>query len=87
MQENSGRYAVSGAIDGAIVELDIRTLYVKDLSFFGCSALKSDIFQNLIDCIEKGMIKPVVAHNFPLEESSREMLGMLKFFIQRGYLS
>lgn len=28
-----GRYAVSGAIGGAMVELDVRTLYLKDLSF------------------------------------------------------
>ena len=30
-----GRYAVSGAIAGPIVELDVRTLYLKDLRFFG----------------------------------------------------
>lgn len=30
-----GRYAVSGAIGGPIVELDIRTLSLKDLSFLG----------------------------------------------------
>jgi NADPH:quinone reductase-like Zn-dependent oxidoreductase len=30
-----GRYAVAGAIGGPLVELDIRTLYLKDLSFFG----------------------------------------------------
>jgi len=29
-----GRYAVSGAIGGVLVELDIRTVYLKDLSFF-----------------------------------------------------
>ena len=29
-----GRYAVSGAIGGALVELDVRTLYLKDLTFF-----------------------------------------------------
>ena len=66
----SGRYAVSGAIGGAIVELDIRTLYLKDLSFFGCTVLKSDIFQNLINYIERGKVKPIVAHEFPLEEIS-----------------
>jgi len=32
-----GRYAVSGAIAGPIVELDLRTLYLKDQRFLGCT--------------------------------------------------
>ena len=32
-----GRYAAAGAIAGPVVELDLRTLYLKDLSFFGCT--------------------------------------------------
>lgn len=64
----SGRYAVSGAIGGALVELDVRTLYLKDLSFFGCTTLEPEVFKNLVDCIEQGKIKPIVAQTFPLEE-------------------
>ncbi|MCZ4305962.1 alcohol dehydrogenase family protein [Zoogloeaceae bacterium G21618-S1] len=63
-----GRYAVSGAIAGPIVELDVRTLYLKDLSLFGCTVLGSDVFQGLIRWIEQGKIAPVVAHRFPLEQ-------------------
>ena len=63
-----GRYAVSGAIAGAFVELDLRTLYLKDLSFLGCTVLESNVFTNLIDHIESGNIKPIVAHTFPLED-------------------
>jgi len=63
-----GRYAVSGAIAGAFVELDLRTLYLKDLSFFGCTVLESNVFTKLIDHIESGNIKPIVAHTFPLED-------------------
>ena len=62
------RYAVAGAIGGASVELDIRTLYLKDLSFYGCTVLAPNIFQNLVDYISQGKIKPIVAHTFPLEE-------------------
>ena len=61
-----GRYAVSGAIAGPIVELDIRTLYLKDLSFFGCTELKPEVFGNLIKRIEKKEIKPLVAKVFTL---------------------
>ncbi|XQW86849.1 alcohol dehydrogenase family protein [Thalassotalea piscium] len=63
-----GRYAVSGAIGGALVELDIRTLYLKDLSFYGCTELEPEVFQNLIKCIEQQKIKPLVALTFPLKE-------------------
>jgi len=63
-----GRYAVSGAIAGPMVELDIRTLYLKDLSFFGCTVLEPQVFQNLINCIEQGKIVPLVAETFPLKE-------------------
>jgi NADPH:quinone reductase-like Zn-dependent oxidoreductase len=63
-----GRYAVSGAIAGPMVELDVRTLYLKDLSFFGCTVLEPEVFKNLIRRIEQGAISPTVAHTFPLEE-------------------
>ena len=63
-----GRYAVSGAIGGPLVELDVRTLYLKDLSFFGCTVLEPSVFGNLIHRIEQGHIKPLIAHTFPLEE-------------------
>lgn len=72
------RYAVSGAIGGALVELDIRTLYLKDLSFFGCTVLAPNIFQNLVNYIEQGKIKPIVAHTFPLEEISTAQDVFLK---------
>ena len=62
------RYAVSGAIGGALVELDIRTLYLKYLSFFGCTVLAPEVFQNLVNCIEQRKINPIVAQTFPLEE-------------------
>ena len=47
-----GRYAVAGAIGGPLVELDVRTLYLKDLSFFGCTVLEPEVFPNLIKRIE-----------------------------------
>ena len=63
-----GRYAVAGAIAGPLVELDVRTLYLKDLSLFGCTVLEPEVFNNLIKSIEQGAIKPVVARSFAIEE-------------------
>jgi len=62
-----GRYAVAGAIGGPIVELDVRTLYLKDLSFFGCTVLEPGVFSNLVSHIERGDVVPLVAASFPLE--------------------
>lgn len=63
-----GRYAVSGAIGGPMVELDVRTLYLKDLSFFGCTVLEPQVFGNLVKRIEAGEIKPLVADTYPLRD-------------------
>ena len=63
-----GRYAVAGAIAGPLVELDVRTLYLKDLSLFGCTVLEPEVFNNLIKLIEQGTIMPIVARSFALEE-------------------
>ncbi|WP_335340057.1 alcohol dehydrogenase family protein [Sedimenticola selenatireducens] len=63
-----GRYAVSGAIAGPFVELDVRTLYLKDLSLFGCTVLDEVVFPNLIKRIEAGEVSPVVAKTFSLTQ-------------------
>jgi NADPH:quinone reductase-like Zn-dependent oxidoreductase len=63
-----GRHAVAGAIGGPLVELDVRTLYLKDLSLFGCTVLGESVFTNLVRRIESGQIQPLVAQTFPLEQ-------------------
>lgn len=63
-----GRYAVAGAIGGPLVELDVRTLYLKDLSLFGCTVLEPRVFADLIGHIEAGRISPLVAETYPLEK-------------------
>ena len=73
-----GRYAVAGAIAGPIVELDVRTLYLKDLSLFGCTVLDPGVFANLIKRIESGAIKPLVAQTFALEEIREAQAQFLK---------
>ncbi len=77
-----GRYAVSGAIGGALVELDIRTLYLKDLSFFGCTVLEPQVFQNLVNCIEQGKVNPIIAKTFPLQDINAAQ----EVFLQKQYV-
>jgi NADPH:quinone reductase-like Zn-dependent oxidoreductase len=60
-----GRYAVAGAISGPIVDLDLRTLYLKDLRLIGCTVLEPEVFPNLVGYIERGEIRPVLAACYP----------------------
>jgi NADPH:quinone reductase-like Zn-dependent oxidoreductase len=63
-----GRYAVAGAISGPIVELDLRTLYLKDLQMHGCTVFEPMVFANLVGYIERCEIRPLVARIYPLSE-------------------
>ena len=66
--DRGGRYTCSGAIAGPIVDLDLRTLYLRDLTFTGSTVVPIDIFPNVITYIERGEIKPLLAATYPLEE-------------------
>lgn len=66
--ERGGRYACSGAIAGPIVELDLRTFYLNDLTFHGCTIFEPKVFPSLVKYIEANEIKPILAAQFPLEK-------------------
>ena len=66
--KRGGRYGVSGAISGPIVDLDLRTLYLKDLRLIGCTVLEHEVFGNLVSYIERGEIKPVIAATYDLSD-------------------
>lgn len=73
-----GGYAVAGAIAGPIVDLDLRTLYLKDLRLLGCTIPEAEVFPNLVRYIERGEIEPVVACTHPLSaivEAQRDFLS------------
>lgn len=61
-----GRYAVAGAIAGPIVDLDLRTLYLKDLRLLGCTVLEPEVFGHLVQYIEHSEIIPLLASVHPL---------------------
>lgn len=66
--ERGGRYTCSGAIAGPMVELDLRTFYLRDLTFTGSTVITPEVMPNLIRYIEAGEIKPVLAATYPLEQ-------------------
>ena len=66
-----GRYASAGAIAGPIVDLDLRTLYLKDLTLAGCTFQPDEVFENLIGYVERSEVRPVVSGTYPLSDIVR----------------
>lgn len=72
-----GRYAVAGAIAGPMAQIDLRTLYLKDLSLLGCTFQEDEVFANLVSYVEAGAIRPVVAQTYPLANIVRAQQDFL----------
>lgn len=66
-----GRYTSSGAIAGPVVSLDMRDMYLKDITLIGTTAWDEAVFPNLISYIEKGEIRPLLAKTFPLADIAK----------------
>ena len=65
---HGGRYTCSGAIAGPIVEFDLRTFYLRDLTFTGATVVPPGTFARLVGYIERGEVKPVLASVYPLQD-------------------
>ncbi len=76
--KRGGRYAAAGAIAGPLVELDVRTLYLKDLTLIGCTFQENVVFENLVRYIERGEIRPIVAKTFPLSDIRKAQVEFLE---------
>jgi NADPH:quinone reductase-like Zn-dependent oxidoreductase len=73
-----GRYVSSGAIAGAQVALDMRDLYLKDLSLLGCTAWVEAVFPSLVAYIERNEIRPLLAGTFALHDLARAQQAFLE---------
>ena len=80
--KRGGRYVTAGAIAGPLVELDVRTLYLKDLTLIGCTFQQDSVFENLVGYIERGEIRPLVAATFPL----RDITAAQQQFLDKGFV-
>ena len=63
-----GRYTCAGAIAGPIVKMDLRTFYLRDLTFTGATIVPPGVFADLVGYIERGEVKPLLAASWPLQE-------------------
>ena len=64
------------------VELDVRTLYLKDLALIGCTFQDRKVFENLIGYIERNEITPLVSKTYPL----KDIIAAQKDFVSKKYV-
>jgi len=72
-----GHLAVAGAIAGPIVRLDLRDLYLKDITLHGCTYQPAALFDRLVDWISAGTLRPLVAATYPLSQIARAQADFL----------
>ena len=63
-----GRYTCSGAIAGPMVEFDLRTFYLRDLTFTGATVVPPFVFADLVGYVGRGEVRPLLAATYPLEK-------------------
>ncbi|GAA1958779.1 zinc-binding dehydrogenase [Microbacterium aquimaris] len=72
-----GRWVVAGALGGHDINIDVRSLYLRNLSIVGSTMHTRPHFRALIDLARNGAVRPLIAQTFPLTEVHRaqEELG------------
>jgi NADPH:quinone reductase-like Zn-dependent oxidoreductase len=73
-----GRYAIAGALGGARVTLDLRTVYLNDLRVLGCTLTEVTVFANLVRYLEAGEVRPLLAQTYPLADIARAQRDFLE---------
>ena len=77
-----GKYVSAGAISNPMVNFDLRDLYLKDLSMYGCTTWEEPIFNSITRYIEDGKLKPLLSRTYNLSnivEAQKEFLKKKHF--------
>ncbi|GGD20837.1 zinc-binding dehydrogenase [Pontibacillus salipaludis] len=67
--KKGGKFCTSGSAGGQKTELDLRTLYLKHLTFYGSVLGTREEFKRMLQAISEGKIKPVLDRTFSLSEA------------------
>lgn len=65
---DAGRWVIAGAVAGAVVNFDLRRLYLHNISLIGSSMHTRDHFAALVHAARSGAVQPVIAGRFALED-------------------
>jgi NADPH:quinone reductase-like Zn-dependent oxidoreductase len=77
-----GRYTTAGAIAGPVVQLDLRTMYLKQLQLHGSSQGTRGDFRRIVRYIEEKKIRPLVGGIYRLSDFHRAQTDfMAKDFV------
>jgi NADPH:quinone reductase-like Zn-dependent oxidoreductase len=77
-----GRYTTAGAIAGPVVQLDLRTMYLKHLELHGSSQGTRAAFRRIVRYIEDGKIKPLVGGTYKLSDFHKAQTN----FMAKGFV-
>ena len=70
-----GRYTCAGAIAGPIVEMDLRTFYLRDLAFTGATIVPPGVFADLVGHLrDRGIERGAIVHQF----GGRQCVGQVR---------
>lgn len=67
----------AGAIAGPVVNLDLRTVYLKQVDLIGSSFATHQEFGDLVDHIRSGRLRPLLAGTYPLPDLRRAQADFL----------
>ncbi len=77
-----GRYSTSGCIAGQMTQFDLRQLVYKDLQLTGATICPPGTMQRVVQMIEAGTLRPLLAHTFPLADLAKAQ----EAFIAKTYV-
>ncbi|GMA08693.1 alcohol dehydrogenase [Tetragenococcus halophilus subsp. flandriensis] len=80
--KKGGKLGMSGAIAGPIVNFDVRDLYLKDISIYGATYQTKGSMLQLIDFVEQGKVRPIIAKTYPL----KDIVEAQKAFLSKKYV-
>ena len=77
-----GRYVTAGAVAGPVVELDLRTVYLKHLDLIGSTQGMREDFARVRDLVVSGKVRPMLAGTYPLRDLPRAQAD----FVEKDFL-
>lgn len=80
--KKGGKLGMCGAVAGPVVDFDVRDLYLKDICIFGASYQTKSSMLELIDFVEQGKVKPLIAKKFSL----KDIVTAQKAFLSKKYV-